>query len=292
MKIHAFTTALGRQIKVKCYSDNWLSGVYHRRGGRAQIRTICEYDMGMLDYICDEIKRAQRLDDDRVILITGDEGSGKSTLAAHLFTKLGGNSLDHVAFSGEELKRILLNSEDGNVIWYDEGARGMYRREWMTKFQRYLVKAFTLIRVKRLVSIICLPHKGLLDAPMERRISYWGHVVRKGYERGWVEWMVPKRTKWNLEVFWLGYFVNRFPKFYEANGFKWEEYLKRKRAALEEELLQEVETEKGLVEDSVRRAVISLFEAGKSLKEISQALNLEPKRVEKILVESDWASAV
>jgi len=104
---------------------------------------------------------------------------------------------------------------------------------------------------------------------MERRIGYWGHVVSRGYRRGWVEWATPNKNKWYIDVGWEGLFAMRFPEFKENNGFKWDEYEKLKREALDE-FFSEEETKYKRLTPFLCHTVHNLRNAGKGIKEIEE----------------------
>jgi len=142
-----YKTALGREITVTCYAENWKFKRYELKGF-SRYKVMRELGFDALDMIIDDIRAAQKHGMDKVILLTGEEGLGKSTLAAHIATRLGISSPHEVSFSGTAFWERLKAAEDYSTVWYDEAARGMYRRDWMEKFQKQLVKALTRIRIK------------------------------------------------------------------------------------------------------------------------------------------------
>lgn len=235
------TSVKGNKIRAQWY------GNIRFQSNETEIIEAPEYSFDSIQLIIDEIKKAQDNNFDRVILLTGGERDGKSTLAAHLATRLGNIKPRNVAFTAVGFLKGLNEAEDFGVTWMDEGARGMYSRDAMTKFNKQLTKAFTQIGIKKLVSVICLPHRELLDLHLrERRVHYWGSVVTKGYQRGYVKWRIagkpnrradeqriPKHgNEWSINTYWEPLFVMRFPVFRENNGFKWEEYETWKRENL------------------------------------------------------------
>lgn len=210
---------------------------------------VPEYGFEALQYILDEIEKARRKNWDRTILLTGEEGCGKSTLGGWIASELGLASEEDVCYDPKDFLRTLKDANKGDVVWLDEGARGLYSRDAMTKVNKQLTKAFTQIRVKELVSIICLPHKELLDKNMRnRRIHYWGDVRSREYKRGFVKWRIsgkpdrnlrenriPKHNnEWQISVYWEPLFVMRFPKLKKNNGFDWDRYEEVKKKALDE----------------------------------------------------------
>lgn len=270
-----FKTARGRKITVKCYGSKWKFASVNGKPIMGR-----EYSFGMLEYILDEIKEAQKHEFDRTILLTGGEREGKSTLAAHIATRLGFTDPREVSFSSKAFYDRLWKAEDCSVQWYDEGARGLYSRDWMDRFQRRLSKAFTQIGIKKLVCILCLPHRMLLDYHIrERRISYWGHVVTDKYRRGYVKWRIPKKNEWHVDAYWEPLFVMHFPKFRENNGFNWDEYTKIKRGELDGYFTED-ESDKPLkVVPFLRRTLKTLHDQGKTVKELAELSGLAERTV-------------
>jgi ABC-type oligopeptide transport system ATPase subunit len=220
---------------------------------------VPEYSFEAIEYILDEIEKARQKNWDRTILLTGEEGCGKSTLGAHLATRLGMQDETEVCYAPKQFLERLRDAKKGEVVWLDEGARGLYSRDAMTKVNKQLTKAFTQIRIKELVSIICLPHKQLLDKNMRnRRIHYWGDVRSREYSRGFVKWRIsgkkdravgenriPKhQNEWDISVYWEPLFYMRFPQFKGYNGFDWDKYEQVKEKALDEFLDEANATDK------------------------------------------------
>lgn len=293
-KIATLETVKGREIEPRYYGtksfQNSAQGPVYAE----------EYGFESLQYILDEIEEARRNNWDRTILLTGDEGGGKSTLAAWIATELGLTDEEEVCYAPKQYLKTIRNANQQDVTWLDEGVRGLYSRDAMSKVNKQLTKAFTQIRVKELVSIICLPHKKLLDSNMrERRIHYWGDVRSRGYKRGYVKWRIagkpgrkasekkiPKhQNEWDISVYWEPLFLMRFPKLRENNGFSWSEYERVKKKALDEFLDEESKTE------TPSKVIPNLTAAIKFLKEhknysaadISKITNLSKSSVYRYL---------
>lgn len=261
-----------RKIEVTQYNQKRFQG-----GADGTQEYAPEYDFSALQYILDEIEKAREENWDRTILLTGEEGCGKSTLGGHIASRLGLSDEERVAYTPHDFLEELSRADKGSVVWLDEGARGLYSRDAMTKANKKLTKAFTQIRIKELVSIICLPHKDLLDKNMrDRRIHYWGDVRSRGYRRGFCKWRIAGKRKrkpgemkipkhqneWNISVYWEPLFLMLFPKLVEHNGFNWEKYEEVKKDALEDYLTDQ----RG--EDKAKNVVSNLAAAIQYLKEV------------------------
>jgi len=290
-------SARGRKIPVTLY--NFIKFQSLSRGEQVWAP---EYSFEALEYIIDEIKEAQKHGFDRIIVITGREGDGKSALAAHIATRLGFTDPHEIAFSAKQFLKKLNEAEDLNTVWLDEGGRGLYSRDAMKAWNRDLAKAFMQIRIKRLTSIICIPHMKLLDVHMRnRRVDYWGSVFRIGYKRGFVKWrisgVIRRNTKdrvpgheseWEVQTYWEPLFAMRFPKFRENNGFSWKEYEKVKREVLSSYLVEAVaEKQIKRVLPHLVRVIKTLKDEGRSTKEIAQLTGYALRTVEHYIKHAD-----
>lgn len=242
---------------IKTNKDNEINVKYHgeerfqtaKENGRRVTITADEYGFNAINWLIDEIERARENGEDRIILLAGEVRAGKSALGAHLASRLGMKDESDVRYSGKGYLKQLQEADEGDVAWLDEGGRGMYYKNWMKKENKLINQMFQQIGAKNLVSIICLPHKNLLDKELRHmRVHYWGQVKFQGYRRGFVKWRISGKRKrqrgeskvprhpneWNIEAYWEPLFKMRFPTFKEHNGFKWSKYEENKMDRIDE----------------------------------------------------------
>lgn len=247
VETRTITTNKENEVEAKYYGE--LQFQTTEEGGQRVRVTADDFGFSSIQWLIDEIKKARENGEDRIILLAGEVRSGKSALGAHLATRLGLSKPSEVRYSGKGYLEQLQQAEKGDVAWLDEGGRGMYYKNWMKKENKLINQMFQQIGAKNLVSIICLPHKNLLDKELRHlRVHYWGQVTFQGYRRGFVKWRmsgkrkrrkgeikVPRHHKeWKIGTYWEPLFRMRFPDFKEHNGFEWSEYEDNKMDRIKE----------------------------------------------------------
>lgn len=177
---------------------------------------------------------------DYVTVVTGYEGSGKSTLALKVagFTEPGFTG-ERVAFDGEELLELMADAPPGSSILFDEGGKGLYAREALTKTNRSITTAAMIARARNYHLIICMPSFWDLDLYFRsHRARAWLYVVRRGVAIA----HAPRRTPYSRDTFWERVFRYYFGP---LTGPTWDAYNARKMAFIEKALKGEPEERKG-----------------------------------------------
>lgn len=139
------------------------------------------------EYFLDEVYKDLRLDNDRVIIIEGDEGTGKSSFAFSLAKYIDPNfCLDNVVFTPEQFIDNFNNSDKYRAIVWDEAVTGLYSMDFMSKTQGKLIKMFTTARKKNLFLIIVIANIDMLAKYMgNHRVKNLFQVYkRQGRYRG------------------------------------------------------------------------------------------------------------
>jgi len=156
-------------------------------------------ELDRLETFLDKLNRREiEQNNDRVILIIGDEGVGKSTLmleATALWHKVRGldrsvdGILSRVVWGGrDEFNGMLANSDEGSIITVQDAARALYKRDAMDPQQKHTEK--NLLDIRTLNYVILLGYQDFDDVPTSLarrraatafRITSRGHV--KGYSR-------------------------------------------------------------------------------------------------------------
>lgn len=129
------------------------------------------------------IKTTLKTDRDVVAPISGGTGEGKSTLAIQLAFRIKPNfNLDNVIFSRQEFIDKVNNSKKGDVLIIDEGSNIAFKRDFMHKEQKDIMKLFDMCRDKNLCILINVPHFWSLDNHLLRsgKIKLWFHIIKRG----------------------------------------------------------------------------------------------------------------
>lgn len=129
------------------------------------------------------INETIRTDKDFVMAVSGETGSGKSTLAIKLAKRIypDFNIKRDIIYSREELIARINDSPKFSVIIMDEAINALFRRDFMKKQQKYILRLFDMCRDKNLVVILCVPvfwsiDKHLLESKVKLRL----HIERTG----------------------------------------------------------------------------------------------------------------
>lgn len=267
-----------KTIKIGLYSHPEVLKVGSRRW------LIPVYDMRAIDYIVEDIKQKRDNGFDYVLLITGDERSGKSALAAHFAVRLGMKE-PRIAFSATETLDLIKETNEGEVVWMDEAGVALYSDEYFKGEERDLIKALQMVGVKRLIFIMCLPHKSLLARKVrERRVNCWIHVMAKGTRRGWARVRYPHKTEFKLDAYWTPLFVFHYSDFASYDKYKeelgidpakfWADYYELKLAHMESRLNEYTGKREAKNAERMISAAIALKNAGKTWEEIEKIVGL------------------
>lgn len=262
------------------------------------------YSEEAINWLVDQIKYKIEKKFDQVILITGRERSGKSTLGLKLASMLDPDfTLDRLAFTQEEFKELVREAPDESAIVMDEAGVAMFSRDWMTKGQKELIKAFICFGIKRLKAILILPHITMLDYQLRcRRVHWWlSCYCLNGVQRGWFKVRTSCESEFEMGAFWVPKFTTRFTK---VDGPLWEEYEKRKREFLDAllsgrssaeiknggaagEVAREIERPEGRRPRGEERdvgAIVRMLQSGMTMEEVVRRTGLPPEKIESLVV--------
>lgn len=129
------------------------------------------------------LKRRQARNYDSVVAVSGEPGVGKSSLGIQLVKGVSGElHLDNVAYSAEEVLRAYRNLAPGSSLLYDESVLGLMSQGGGRDDElRAMIQALSIVRVKRITAILCVPDIGLLDSFVKfGRATFWIHVRERG----------------------------------------------------------------------------------------------------------------
>jgi len=139
--------------------------------------------------LCGEVNNTLKIDKDFPIVIDGLTGSGKSTLALHLAKKgcQWFSIKEDILFSKKELIYKISNAPPFSYLVLDEAVNLLFKRDFMDRKQKFLLKLLDMCRDKNLCLIFCVPNfwsldKHLLDGRIKLRI----HISRTGFAFMWI----------------------------------------------------------------------------------------------------------
>jgi hypothetical protein len=127
--------------------------------------------------------------------------SGKSTLAIHLAKKgcIWFKIKDDIIFSRKELIEKISNAEKKSYIVLDEAINVLFKRDFMDRKQKFILKLLDMCRDRNLCLIMCVPNFWAIDKHiLEGRIRLRIHVARTGFSFMWKPTTNPfTPDKWN-----------------------------------------------------------------------------------------------
>lgn len=151
--------------------------------------------------LTENINKTLGIDKDFTIIIDGLTGSGKSTLAIHLAKKgcAWFKIKEDIIFSKKELVDKIMNAERYSYIILDEAINILFKRDFMDRKQKFILKLLDMCRDKNLCLIMCVPNFWSIDKHiLEGRIRLRLHVARTGFSFMWKPTTNPfTPDKWN-----------------------------------------------------------------------------------------------
>lgn len=206
--------------------------VLNKRYGYKKMHSIASYKMYGLDLkiysdafdeivniICKRYKEQLQT----VITIIGQTGSAKSTLGIKLCMevarklKLDFDIEDIYIYSAKDVWDKLSNDKFNPICLYDEGAVSLNSKRSMSRDNVDIENAFTTLRDRGLISILCLPSidfldKAIRDVHVEYRINVYDQrnpLIRNG-GKGFFDFNNKIVSKKNGKVYWNVLFAGVF----------------------------------------------------------------------------------
>ena len=224
---------------------------------------------------------------DSVICITGRVGRGKSTLAIKLAEQIAKRA--KVPFDLEEniiydpnpkdVKAKIWDLPEGSPVILDEGIRALYKRNWWTEENKFLVQMFNICRKKKKAIMICTPFfRQIDDGVRNERVNLWIDLLDRGVAIAHVPadsqymkdpWMVEQTEreirKWLATRRWAGLHPDEYHKFLRTRKSFYASFTFTKLPGeMEKEYLKHVEKHSQEIKmpDSARGARLRLYETG------------------------------
>jgi hypothetical protein len=132
---------------------------------------------------CGSLKYRTMTARDAVVIVTGATGEGKSTLALRMAQDIDPTfTLEkRLCYTAVELLTIYETIEEGQVVLFDEGVRGLLAGDQMSAEQKALIQALALIREKGAVLFVCAPSIwNVAKQVRQNRAWMWIHVLGRG----------------------------------------------------------------------------------------------------------------
>ena len=154
-----------------------------------------------LSELADNIKETLAVDKDFPVIIDGLTGAGKSTFAVQL-AKKGCPWFDlekDIIFSQDELIQQITTARPGSFIVPDEAINMLFKRDFMTKKQKFIIRLLDMCRDRNLCLLMCVPNFWSIDKHvLEGRIKLRVHIARTGLAFMWKPTENPfTPDKWN-----------------------------------------------------------------------------------------------
>lgn len=151
--------------------------------------------------LVEDVKKTLETDKDFPMIVDGATGIGKTTFSIH-FAKKGCEWFrieNDVIFSKEELINKIMIAKLGSFIVLDEAINLLFKRDFMDRKQKFLLKLLDMCRDRNLCMIFCVPNFWSLDKHLlEGRIKLRVHIARTGFGFLWKPTTNPfTPDKWN-----------------------------------------------------------------------------------------------
>ncbi len=138
--------------------------------------------------LSDHVRDTKRVDKDFLIIVDGATGGGKSTWAVKFAKKNDPkfNIKEDIIFSQDEFIDKITNSEPGRTYIPDEAINVLFKRDFMTKKQKFILRLLDMARDKNLCIIFCVPNFWAIDKHiLEGRIKLRVHIAKTGLSFLW-----------------------------------------------------------------------------------------------------------
>jgi len=244
-------------------------------------------DERTINYIAALIEEMVRDGFDCIVMITGRRRTGKSTLGLQIARKVDADfGLPCVSFRVEDFSEILNNNPYADPskglfpqAFLDEAGHGLYSKEWMSIWQRNLVKCLQIIGMKNQVCYFILPHMRKLTGDIRDEMAHiWIDVDTKyKHERGYAELYMGSRNKFEQSIWWKPKCAF---KFNELHDEFWLGYEEKKKGFVNEIAAEKIDSSHTSKDAHRLDALMAtLHEDGMQYKEIGGKLDLSEQRV-------------
>lgn len=251
-------------------------------------------DERTINYIAALIKEMVQDGFDCIVMITGRRRTGKSTLGLQIARKVDANfGLPCVAFRVEDFSEILNNNPYADPAhnkfpqaFLDEAGHGLYSKEWMSIWQRNLVKCLQIIGMKNQVCYFILPHMRKLTGDIRDEMAHiWIDVDTKyKHERGYAELYMGSRNKFEQSIWWKPKCAFKFNDLHDEF---WLGYEEKKKAFVNEIAAEKIgSTHNTKDAERLGRVLSGLHKDGLSLRDLSAKFDLPTTTIHRLMNQS------
>jgi hypothetical protein len=149
---------------------------------------MANQDMWSLVELTKTLNETAQTDRDNLIPIDGPTGSGKSTLGIELCIK-GCPWFDmenDILYSRQELMDWISNARPGSWALADEAVNILFKRDFASKAQKFLLKILDMCRDRNLTIFMCIPNFWALDKHiLEGRVRLRIYIAKTGLAFLW-----------------------------------------------------------------------------------------------------------
>jgi len=154
-----------------------------------------------LDELTTTLQDTAKTDKDNPIAIDGNTGVGKSTIGLKMCIK-GCPWFDmqkDILYSRDEIMEWVHSAKPGSWGLADEAINALFKRDFATRNQKFLLKIIDMCRDRNLTLIFCIPNFWALDKHiLEGRLRLRIHVAKTGLAFMWKPSGNPFDTdRWN-----------------------------------------------------------------------------------------------
>ena len=248
-------------------------------------------DERTINYIAALIIEMVRDGFDCIVMITGRRRTGKSTLGLQIARTVDADfGLPCVSFRVEDFLEILNNNPYADPskglfpqAFLDEAGHGLYSKEWMSIWQRNLVKCLQIIGMKNQVCYFILPHMRKLTGDIRDEMAHiWIDVDTKyKHERGYAELYMGSRNKFEQSIWWKPKCAFKFNDLHDEF---WLGYEEKKKAFVNEIAAEKISSSHNTKDaERLSRVLSGLHEDGLSLRDLSAKFDLPTTTIHRLL---------
>lgn len=244
-------------------------------------------DERTINYIAALIIEMVRDGFDCIVMITGRRRTGKSTLGLQIARKVAPSfGLESVSFRVEDFSEILDKNPYADPskglfpqAFLDEAGHGLYSKEWMSIWQRNLVKCLQIIGMKNQVCYFILPHMRKLTGDIRDEMAHiWIDVDTKyKHERGYAELYMGSRNKFEQSIWWKPKCAFKFNDLHDEF---WLGYEEKKKAFVNEIAAEKIDSSHSTKDaERLDAIMLQLHDEKVSLKDIGARIGLSESQV-------------